>query len=221
MKLRFVFTLTIITFAANLFADSMTDSRNGKTYKTLKIGNQTWMAENLNFASKQSKCYDNEESNCDKYGRLYTWDDAMSACPDGWHLPSNGEFETLAEYVGNGRDYELESYLNEEIEIRGAHSTAKIWKDVGMKLKSRSGWNDYEGNSGNGLDEFGFEALSTGVYDYKDGKFLFKGITTHFWSSTNYSETSANCFILDHKFGGAIVFHFNKQNAYSVRCIKN
>ncbi len=82
-------------------AGTMRDSRDGKTYKTVKIGNQEWMAENLNYNAKGSVCYDNKSANCRKYGRLYTWGAAQEACPAGWHLPSKGEFETLLGFVGD------------------------------------------------------------------------------------------------------------------------
>jgi uncharacterized protein (TIGR02145 family) len=79
-----------------------TDLRDGKKYKTVKIGNQVWMAENLNYESSTgSWCYDNKISSCDKYGRLYDWKTACSAAPAGWHLPSKSEFEQLMRYLGD------------------------------------------------------------------------------------------------------------------------
>ena len=80
------------------------DTRDGKTYKTVKIGNQVWMAENLNYkTSSGSWCYDDNSSNCNQYGRLYNWETAKRVCPDGWHLPSKSEFETLLNrYGGEG-----------------------------------------------------------------------------------------------------------------------
>jgi len=105
-----------------------------KDYKTVKIGSQTWMAENVNCTVSGSKCYDNDEANCTKYGRLYDWKTAMSVCPKGWHLPSQGDYDVLEKAIGG--------------------------KAAGKKLKAASGWN----NNGNGTDEFGFSAMPGGGY---------------------------------------------------------
>lgn len=79
---------------------TLVDERDGQTYRTTKIGDQVWMAENLNFPVKNSYCYDGNLVNCETYGRLYTWSSAQYVCPSGWHLPSTEEFKTLLENVG-------------------------------------------------------------------------------------------------------------------------
>lgn len=82
-------------------SSSFTDPRDGKVYQTVKIGDQVWMAENLNYdAGDSSYCYKDDNANCDKYGRLYTWNAAIKAAPPGWHLPSKEEWETLIQSFG-------------------------------------------------------------------------------------------------------------------------
>ena len=76
---------------------------NIANYKTVQIGTQTWMAENLNYNASGSVCYDNDPANCSKYGRLYDWKTAKTVCPSGWHLPSDAEWSALISYVENDK----------------------------------------------------------------------------------------------------------------------
>jgi len=101
------------------------------TGRTVKIGDQTWMAENFNNEAG-GVCYENNPSNCAKYGRLYTWDEAMVACPSGWHLPSVAEWAELEKVV-------------------------RISETASKKLKTKTDW-AYD----NGTDEYGFSALPGG-----------------------------------------------------------
>lgn len=104
MKKIFVMILLLSVCS---FAGTLKDKRDGQIYKTVKIGNQVWMAQNLNYAVDNgygSWCYENEYRNCKKYGRLYTYYTAMNACPSGWHLPSESEWETLFAFVGGLTD---------------------------------------------------------------------------------------------------------------------
>ena len=123
----------------------MTDSRDGQTYKTIKIGEQTWMTENLNYdVPNKSYCYGKVPSNCAKYGRLYEGRVAMEVCPAGFHLPSPSEWETLFNAVGG-------QFM------------------AGHVLKSKKGWI----NDGNGTDSFGFSAIPAGLgsgIDREEGK---------------------------------------------------
>ncbi len=133
MRRLVLITAAVAAAIAGAFADgpsfgTFTDSRDGQTYKTVKIGTQTWMAQNLNYQTKRgSWCYENSADSCKKYGRLYDWKTAKKACPAGYHLPSNEDWTTLIDYMGG-------------------QVTA------GKKLKAKRGWND----NGNGTDDYGF-----------------------------------------------------------------
>jgi uncharacterized protein (TIGR02145 family) len=109
-----------------------TDSRDGNVYRTVKIGNQIWMADNLNYKMNNSWCY-NDSDYGGKYGRLYTWAAAKIACPNGWHLPTRQEWDELVTVVG-GSDV------------------------AGEMLKATNGWRD----GGDGTDKYGFSALPGG-----------------------------------------------------------
>ena len=118
----------------------MIDARDGQVYKTVVIGEQTWMAENLNFDNLYGFCLHNEKENCDIYGKLYQCFDLKTACPNGWHLPSKIEFDSLVAFVGDG-------------------------SNAGKALKAKKGWDE----NGNGSDLVGFSALPVHE-TYGDGK---------------------------------------------------
>jgi len=80
---------------------SFKDTRDGQTYSTVKIDNLIWMLDNLNYDVKGSYCYGDKTSNCNTYGKLYTWDAAFKACPPGWRLPTESEMKKLVEFFGN------------------------------------------------------------------------------------------------------------------------
>ena len=204
-------------------ANTLKDLRDGKVYKTVKIGDQVWMAENLNFETAASSCYNDSSKYCDKYGRLYTWATVVGkseeecgpgkecnlpsgnirgVCPDGWYLPSEADFETLIKAVGGE-------------------------KDAGTKLKSTSGWNDDDGESGNGTDAFGFSALAAGI---SNAGYYGVGSTTSFWGSTECGsegvpETGNGCAYamwLDYNdVNVSLRSYAAKDLGYSVRCVKD
>jgi len=176
---------------------TLLDDRDDQTYKTVKISDQWWIAENLNFETENSWCGGGSgttEGDCSVYGRLYTWDAATSACPGGWHLPSYDEWDALFTAVGGS-------------------STA------GSKLKSATGWK----SSGNGTDDFGFSVFPVGYRDYDDANFRYRAVYVFFWSSTEYKYSSGSAhymhFVDDED--EVVLLSGNKNYAYSVRCIKD
>ncbi|GBU26335.1 hypothetical protein R83H12_03031 [Fibrobacteria bacterium R8-3-H12] len=166
-------------------------SCGGETYKTVKIGEQVWMAKNLNYRGIEpdtlGKCSANDPSNCNKYGRLYNWATAMGIdakyndqswsgsdvkhrgiCPSGWHIPSDAEWDVLMIFINPSCP---------------PHPKSFYCDDVGTKLKATSGWNNSGDKSGNGTDDYGFAALPGG-WGYSDGHFNFVGTDGYWWSAT-------------------------------------
>lgn len=174
---------------------TLVDSRDGRTYATVTIGSQTWMAENLNFKTDSSFCYNSSADNCEKYGRLYTWENAKSACPRGWHLPSNEEWGALFTAVGG-------------------QSIA------GSRLKFSSGWNEYKGKSGNGSDSFGFSSLPAG-YRNNNGNYYAEGNRANFWSSSEIFGDEAYNMCLHYDDDNADLVNYDKGYGVSVRCLKD
>jgi len=177
---------------------TFTDTRDNKTYKWVKIGTQTWMAENLNFSAHllgNSWCYNSSPDSCAKYGRLYDWEATMDACPAGWHLPTRREWNNL-------------------VTAAGGSSVA------GSKLKSTSGWDSYIGSTGgNGTDEFGFSALPAGYRD-TDGTFGNAGWIGRWWSATE--DGSGIAYFRGMYSDFANVYDYNDDEGYgfSARCIR-
>lgn len=182
--------LTIILF--NACSESFTDSRDGQKYDIIKIGELTWMAENLNYKTSNSSCPDGDNRNCGKYGALYNFDEARIACPEGWRLPSSKDFENLLKNVGGS-------------EI------------AGTALKSTSGW--YK--KGDGNDSFRFNAKPAG-YMYRSGKFDGIGGYAHFWSSSIDSEepSFAKFLELDFSVSKANIKTYDQGDARSIRCVR-
>jgi uncharacterized protein (TIGR02145 family) len=101
-----LFSIAVLLLCIAIFAQqkgSFTDERDGKKYRTVKIGEQVWMAEDLKYATGCSKYYDNNSANCQEYERVYDWETAMKVCPSGWHLPSDEEWQELVDFAGGDK----------------------------------------------------------------------------------------------------------------------
>ncbi len=186
-------------------AEPLHDSRNGKTYQTVVIGPQTWMAENLDYEMPDSWCYENNPEYCSQYGRLYTFEAVKNACPAGWHTPSEEEWASLELYLGMP---EKEVY---EFLYRG--------EDIGAKLKSVEGWESEDGrNYGN--NESGFNALPGGIRVFYDGSFIRVGTQGYWWSGSMDIKTAWRRSLFADKTGIDRDLA-TPTNAYSVRCVKD
>ena len=189
------------------------DSRDKHLYRTVTIGKQTWMAENLNYEVETgSSCYNDTLSNCQKYGRFYTWAAAVGKsedecgygkycnlgnekvrgiCPEGWHLPDTTEWGELNKAVG-GRE------------------------TAGKKLKSTEGWN----NGGNGTDDFGFSAVPIS-YREANGDYGPFGVNAFFMSSEQDTVGNMYDFYMGHDYTKTDYGHCGKNLAFPIRCLKD
>jgi len=205
-------TVQTAAAAPNVISGTFTDSRDGKTYRTVGIGKLTWMAENLNFVTDSSACYDNADSNCTKYGRLYNWKDAMKVCPAPWRVPSDEDWDSLTVAVGGQRVED--------------GSGGYDWKFAGKKLKSTTGWKDRVddyGNlvlSGNGTDEIVFSALPGGGR-WSDGYFDTADSGGFWWSATEYGASDAWARGMGYDDDEVYRSYNYKTNLFSLRCVRD
>jgi len=177
-------------------SSTFTDARDGQTYEIVQIGNQVWFAENLNYEKTGSLWYDSDPDNGDLYGRLYHWDAALDACPDGWHLPKDYEWKTLEMELGMSQS---------EADDTGWRGT-----DQGEQMKS---------TSGNGTNSSGFSALPGGYF--LDGSFSDAGHVGYWWVATDITEWESWFRALSN--GSDQVFRSSRLNLHgmSVRCLKD
>lgn len=184
-----------------------TDTRDGKKYKIITIGTQTWFAENLNYKTSNSYCYDDKVSNCDTYGRLYIWSAVQTACPSGWHLPTDREWN------------QLEIALGLPAEKAEEYGGFRDKLNIGGKLKSTTGWTASEHAAA--TNESGFSALPAG-YRNSAGEYYNILNNAMFWSSTPY-------FYPGQILGRSLTYQFGHISKYgqivelgaSCRCLKD
>lgn len=180
------------------------------------------MAENLNFETAGSFCPEGDSRNCKRLGRLYSWAEARSVCPDGWRLPTKEDFESLVAATSReAAQSPSQSLAHSRNDIPGAvpnASNAVQNNRAGAALKARDGWF----KKGNGSDALGFRALPAG-YRSADGKFDGIGGYAYFWSATEDAENrESNAFYLFLSFSSdaASINAFAKEDYRSVRCVK-
>ncbi len=202
---------------------TVTDA-DGNVYNTVQIGEQCWMKENLRVGTLidgsqemtsgngiEKYCYLNDSVNCETYGGLYQWNEMMQysttpgvqgICPSGWHLPTDDEWKELEIYLG------MSQTEADDIEWRGTNQ--------GEQMKSTSGWYD----DGNGTNSSGFTALPGG-YRFNDGSFQNLIRRGTFWSSSEGPGTTAWYRNPSYNYDQVYRNNFDKDNAYSCRCIKD
>lgn len=204
----------------------LTDSRDGQKYRTTTIGDQIWMAENLNYAyllptrslDSSSFCYNNDPENCKTYGRLYLWSAALDSAG-------------VLENDGKGKDCgSNDSYCSQvEGDVQGVcpkgwhlpsaqdfrELLASVGEKSGNKLCSESVWKDEE----KGSDMYGFSAIPAGYRGYNS--FYLLGGNSYLWSSTPYGRSDADYLIIFGGYNEAGLGNERRDFGMSVRCLKD
>lgn len=182
-------------------SEEFTDPRDGQTYRIIEIEGRKWYAQNANYAvDGESFCYDDKDSYCERSGRLYTLEGARKACPKGWHLPRDREWQDMLKNLTKCYD---------GVEKCG---------DFGHKLKAKTGW-----QGGGGSDEYGFTVYSSGYrapIGSKSFRYVDMGVYAGFWSAQNGRNETIWLWAMG-KMSKAMVRQLapSKNHAYSVRCI--
>ena len=208
-------------FCENAPEEMLCDKRDGHLYRLVHIGNQIWMGQNLNYATHGSYCYEDKHENCKVFGRLYTWTSAMAldksyatasaadviekehrgACPEGFHMPKDADFNTLVSYMKNNNRFPNER--------------------SGTALKMAFSWK-YSEEWPAGTDRFGFGAMASGFRNAQ-GVFRELGHDADFWVAEESNNPSHapywNLYYDNDEFLGD--YSKKKTYAYSVRCLKN
>jgi len=228
MVLRFFLLASIFLLASCSVPerDNPNDPDGVNYEEYVVIGTQTWQKRNLNYEVEGSRCYEDSPSYCAKYGRLYDWVTAMALpsycneitctdliktphrgiCPEGWHIPSNADWNTLIKFVNPNCS-----------DITSMNSC----EGAGRKLKAKRGWSG-DGNIP-GTDDFGFSALPGG-YDVEGGiNFSRVGSTGNWWSS------SESPYVISYAINIEMFYSSNnidwsedfKSKLQSVRCVKD
>ena len=202
----FLISIFIAIGGSNIYAqrsESFTDKRDGKSYRTVEIGQQIWMAENLAYKTKKGCwAYGDDESNVNTYGYLYNWETANNVCPEGYHLPSEDEWIQLELFICVQKSTIPEdSYGN--------------WNNIKKHLKANWGWE----KNGNGTDKYGFTGLPGGIR-FKDGKFYNIGAIGFWWSASSKSRSESWSRYLAWSSGNFNRYG-NNRSGFSVRCLKD
>ncbi|MCK9244997.1 MAG: prepilin-type N-terminal cleavage/methylation domain-containing protein [Candidatus Marinimicrobia bacterium] len=209
------------------------DDRDNQTYATMQYGEQCWFVENLNVGTMingsntstnentdiEKYCYDDNESNCDIYGGLYQWSEAMNynesdtqgICPDGWHIPTSDDWNEFILYIKSNPNYVCNGITN----------------NIGKALASTFGWSKYiddicdVSNDQPNNNSSGFNALTTGARNIQTTYFVNRGWGAYFWSSS-FNPNLVYYYSLvctqPHFFSNA---NANRSYGYSIRCLKD
>ena len=210
---------------------------DGNFYKSVIIGDQEWMAENLRVTSNANGnnitryCYNNNTTNCELYGGLYTWEivmngenssssnpsDVQGICPDGWHVPSDAEWTELVNYVVS------QGFPNAENNSNGAGNALKSCRQddsplAGCNTSEHPRW-DSDGTH-HGFDEVGFSALPGGYRDTNES-FVDIGLYGYWWSSTEGSTAEVWLRRIAYFYGDVYRYDHYKSYGFSLRCVRD